>query len=224
MNEISIVIPCLNEERQIEKCLNSLNHKYIREKCEIILVDGKSSDLTVDKAKDLVDKCLITSPDRSNQLTLGASVASGSVLVFLHADTILNFKNVSDILSKGDNFRWGFFNLRFDIISNKYKWLSYMINLRSRIFNICTGDQCMVISKRIFFEIGGFPNIRLMEDLKICKDLKKVHQPYIFKTSVETSSRRWCTHGFLSTIFKMHFLRFLYYLGIDTKILRELYK
>tara|TARA_B100000945_G_scaffold32205_1_gene21986 strand:- start:1297 stop:1971 length:675 start_codon:yes stop_codon:yes gene_type:complete len=224
MKEISIIIPSLNEEKQIKKCLNSLNHKIIREKCEIILVDGKSSDQTINKARGLVDKCLITSPDRSNQLMMGASVANGSVLVFLHADTILSYKNISDILSKNDNFKWGFFNLSFDIMSNRYKWLSYMINLRSRIFNICTGDQCMVISKYIFDEIGGYPNIRLMEDLRISKNLKKVHQPHIFKTSIETSSRRWRTHGFLLTILKMHFLRFLYYLGIETKTLRELYK
>ena len=224
MKKISVIIPSLNEESQIKKCLNSLNRKLIREECEIILVDGRSSDLTIHNAKGLVDKCLITSPDRSNQLMVGASVASGSVLVFLHADTILNYKNVNDILSKNDNFKWGFFNLSFDIMNNKYKWLSYMINLRSRIFNVCTGDQCMVISKCLFFEIGGFPDIRLMEDIKICKNLKKFHQPNIFKTSIETSSRRWQTHGFLSTILKMHFLRFLYYLGIQTKILRELYK
>ena len=224
MKDISIIIPCLNEERQIRRCLNSLNHKCIREKCEIILVDGKSSDQTIYKARGLFDKCLITSPDRSNQLMVGASAACGSVLVFLHADTILTYKNISEILNKDKHFKWGFFNLTFETMSNKYKLLSYMINLRSRIFNICTGDQCMVISKCIFDEIGGFPNIRLMEDLKICKNLKKVHRPYIFKTSIETSSRRWRTNGFLSTILKMHFLRFLYYLGIETKILQNLYK
>ncbi len=224
MKEISIIIPCLNEEKLIKQCLNSLNHKLIREKCEIILVDGKSSDQTIYKARGLVDKCLITSPDRSNQLMMGASVASGSVLVFLHADTILSYKNVNDILNKNDNFKWGFFNLSFDIMSYRYKWLSYMINLRSRIFNFCTGDQCMVISKCIFDEIGGFPNIRLMEDLKICKNLKEIQHPYIFKTSIETSSRRWRAHGFFLTILKMHFLKFLYYLGINTKTLRGLYK
>ena len=224
MKEISIIIPCLNEEREINKCLNSLNFKYIRNKCEIILVDGKSTDNTVCKARELVDKCLIVSPDRSNQLMAGASIASGSILVFLHADTILSKENVDEILSKGDAYKWGFFNLKFDVLTYKYKFLSYLINLRSRVLDICTGDQCMVMNKSIFDEIGGFPDIRLMEDLEICSNLKKISRPYIFKTCVETSSRRWRANGFLMTIFKMHFLKVLYYLGTNTRVLQRLYK
>ena len=224
MKKISIIIPCLNEEKQIKKCLHSLNQKWIREECEIILVDGKSIDNTVYEAQGLVDKCLVIKPDRSNQLMLGASVANGTTLVFLHADTVLNHENLAEIISKDGAYEWGFFNLRFDIMTYEYKCLSYLINSRSSVFNICTGDQCMVIRKDIFDEIGGFPDIRLMEDLKICTNLKKFHQPYFFKTYVETSSRRWRSNGFLLTIFKMHLLKFLYYLGINTKMLRELYK
>ena len=224
MKEISIIIPCLNEEKQINKCLNSLNFKYIRNKCEIILVDGKSTDNTVCKVRELVDKCLIVSPDRSNQLMIGASIASGSTLVFLHADTILSHKNIDEILSKCDALEWGFFNLKFDVMTYEYKFLSYFINLRSKVFDICTGDQCMVISKSIFDKVGGFPNIRLMEDLEICSNLKNLFQPYIFKTHVETSSRRWRASGFLITILKMHLLKVLYYLGVDTRVLQKLYQ
>lgn len=224
MKKISIIIPSLNEETQIKKCLDSLNQKYIRKKCEIILVDGKSIDRTVCKAKGLVDKCLIIKPDRSNQLILGASVASCSTLVFLHADTILSQENIDEILRRNDSLKWGFFNIRFDIMSYEYKCLSNLINFRSRLFNICTGDQCMVIHRDIYNQIGGFPDIRLMEDLKICTSLKKIHPPYFFKTYVETSSRRWRSNGFILTVFKMHFLKILFYLGVNTRVLRELYK
>ena len=82
----------------------------------------------------------------------------------------------------------------------------------------------MVMNNDIFDEIGGFPDIRLMEDLEICSNLKKINKPYIFKTCVETSSRRWRSNGFLMTIFKMHFLKVLYYLGANTQVLQRLYK
>ena len=101
--------------------------------------------------------------------------------------------------------------------------LEFLINLRSRIFNYGTGDQCIFINKKLFTKINGFPNLELMEDIGICSTLKKKFSPSIIKSVVKTSARRWESRGFIRTVIKMRLLRLLYTMGFNTSLLRKLY-
>ena len=207
---ISIIIPTKNEANNILKNLIQLQRLRKLGSCEIILVDGESTDNTIMIANSLVDHIIITKPGRAHQQNIGASIARGNTLIFLHADT---FITEYQLLTAKDVIKeklWGFFKVSFDNKNFKYKFLAFLINLRTKIYNYGTGDQVLCISKKLFKHIKGFPNLKIMEDIKICSLLKRISNPVIIDSYVITSSRRWENDGFISTILKMRILRFLY--------------
>ena len=220
---LSIIIPTKNESKVILKTLLPLQKLRKNKTCEIILVDGNSSDSSIKIAKPYVDKILISQSDRSMQQNIGASVCKNNLLLFLHADTKINPKDVENIISQNKKITWGFFKIKFDNNKKKYRFLEFFINLRSILFKYGTGDQCLFMSKDIFYKVGGFPNIRLMEDIEICSSLNKVCDPKIINNIVTSSSRKWESHGFIRTIIKMRIYRILYFFGIDTSFLKSNY-
>jgi rSAM/selenodomain-associated transferase 2 len=209
---LSIIIPTKNESKVILKTLLPLQKLRKNRTCEIILIDGNSSDPSIKIAKPYVDKILISQSDRSIQQNLGASVCKNNLLLFLHADTKINPKDVENIISQNKKITWGFFKIKFDNNKKKYRFLEFFINLRSMLFKYGTGDQCLFMNKDIFYKVGGFPNIRLMEDIEICSSLNKVCNPKIINNIVTSSSRKWESHGFIRTIIKMRIYRILYFL------------
>ena len=215
---ISIIIITKNESSYIEKTLGNLQSLRLNYGIEIILVDGNSNDKTVKIAKPYVDKIITCSPKRSMQQNMGSHLASYENLLFLHADTYMPNKNHKEILDEICQNQWGFFRLCL-----KYRVLEFFINLRSKIFNYGTGDQGIFIKKSLFNEVGKFSELYIMEDIEICRKLKSVCKPYIIKSDLITSTRRWETYGFIKTIFKMRLLRLLYYLGIKNKRLNAFY-
>lgn len=220
---ISIIIPTLNESKIILDTVSNLQNLRKKKVCEIIVVDGKSTDNTCSLIRDLVDKLIIVNPNRSYQLNAGANVSKGEVLLFLHADTFISEENVMRLKDNKNKFNWGFFSLELSQNTFKYKILETCINLRSYIFNYATGDQGIFIKKEVFEQIKGFPNLELMEDLAICKSLKKISNPLIIKSNIMTSARKWEKDGFYLTVFKMRLFRILYALGLSTRILRRYY-
>jgi rSAM/selenodomain-associated transferase 2 len=220
---ISIIIPTKNEKKTIYHTLSSLQILRKKKICEIILVDGRSDDETINISKPYVDKILSISPNRSRQQNLGASIAEGEMLLFLHADTYISSKVLLKFYENHKNYKWGFFSIKLDHNSIKYRILEFLINLRSRIFKYGTGDQCIFINKKIFTKINGFPALELMEDISICSILKKKFSPSIIKSVVKTSVRRWESNGFVITVIKMRLLRLLYIMGFNTNLLRKLY-
>ena len=220
---ISIIIPTKNEKKSIYNTLSNLQILRKKKVCEIILVDGRSDDETINISKPYVDKILSISPNRSRQQNLGASIAEGEMLLFLHADTHISSKVLLKFYENHKNYKWGFFSIKLNHDSIKYRILEFLINLRSRIFKYGTGDQCLFINKKLFTKINGFPVLELMEDISICSILKKEFNPSIIKSVVKTSARRWESHGFLITVIKMRLLRLLYIMGFNTSLLRKLY-
>ena len=220
---ISIIIPAKNEKKTIYDTLSNLQILRKKKVCEIILVDGRSDDETINISKPYVDKILSISPNRSRQQNLGASIAEGEMLLFLHADTHISSKVLLKFYENHKNYKWGFFSIKLDHSSIKYRILEFLINLRSRIFKYGTGDQCIFINKKIFTKINGFPTLELMEDISICSILKKKFSPSIIKSVVKTSVRRWESNGFVITVIKMRLLRLLYIMGFNTNLLRKLY-
>ena len=220
---ISIIIPTKNEEALIHKTISNLQDLRKNNLCEIIIVDGMSNDKTVKFAEPYVDLITISKPNRGIQQNKGAMLASGDILVFLHADTTIT-KHQINVIRSTKNFNWGFFKISFGRNDLKYKFLSFCINLRSYLFKYATGDQVFCINKKFFEKVGGFPNYELMEDIKISSKLKKHSKPIIFKEYIKTSARRWENNGFIWTILKMRFLRLLYLLNVKPSKLKTYYK
>tara|TARA_B100001996_G_scaffold121304_1_gene91687 strand:- start:6276 stop:6941 length:666 start_codon:yes stop_codon:yes gene_type:complete len=220
---LSIIIPTKNESKIILKTLLPLQKLRKNKICEIVLVDGGSSDSSIKLAKPYVDKILISQSDRSIQQNIGASACRNDLFLFLHADTQINPTDVKNISLCGEKIIWGFFKIKFDSNKKKYRFLEFFINLRSILFKYGTGDQCLFINKNIFYKVGGFPNIRLMEDIEICTSLKKICKPKVINSRVISSPRKWESDGFIKTIIKMRIYRILYFFGINTRLLRDNY-
>ena len=220
----SIVIPTLNEESTLSSNLKFLRSLKEKLEAEIIVVDGQSYDKTKEIARSLTDKLYDVNPSRSLQLNKGITHADGEYYIFLHVDTIITDKGINSISNINDDFKWGFFPVKLDQKSLCYSFLTFCINLRSKLFNYCTGDQVLVIKKSTFYEVNGFREISLMEDIDISDRLKKIFDPVILDGHAITSSRRWKKHGYLRTILLMRLVRLLFYLGVDTKILAKIYR
>ena len=218
----SIIIPTLNEEKTIESCLSAI--QPLRSNCEIIIVDGGSTDNTIVIARSLADKVVSSDKGRARQMNNGARYASGNVLIFLHADTSLPENALQLIQQKLNSSRkWG----RFDIqLSGKHfmlKVIAQMMNWRSRLTGIATGDQVIFVTRLAFEKAGQYPEINLMEDIAICKTLKKISPPICLKAKVISSGRRWERYGIYKTILLMWNIRLRYFFGADPQILAFLY-
>ena len=175
-------------------------------------------------AKTLSCNVYISEASRSKQFNLGAKHARGKYLVFLHADTVLDNDAINHLKKVNKNTQWGFFNIKIKSNDFKYKMLSALINIRSRLFNYATGDQVMIVENNFFYRVKGFKEIYLMEDIELSNRMKKLSKPSLIKGLAITSSRRWKKYGFFKTILLMRFLRILYFLGVNDKFLASIYK
>nr|VFK61056.1 MAG: transferase 2, rSAM/selenodomain-associated [Candidatus Kentron sp. TUN]VFK70187.1 MAG: transferase 2, rSAM/selenodomain-associated [Candidatus Kentron sp. TUN] len=194
---------------------------------EVIVVDGGSTDETVRCADALADRVLVTEPGRARQMNAGAAVARGAALWFLHADTVVPADAdcvLLDALAAGR--AWGRFAVRLSG-ENRHPLLlvvARMMNLRSFLTGISTGDQGIFIQRRAFDAVGGFPEMPLMEDIVISRSLKgMVGRPACLGARLITSSRRWEENGILRTILLMWGLRLAFFLGVDSAWLARRY-
>ncbi len=219
----TIVIPILNEETKIRACLMQLQG-FRAKGIEVIVVDGGSVDKTPQLVEGLCDQFVSAVPCRAIQMNVGARQARGEMIFFLHVDTQLpeDFLEIINSIET-DNHCWG----RFDVKLSGQQWpfrvIETMINLRSRLTGIATGDQVIFMTQKIYRTVGGFPEIALMEDIAMSRKLRKIHSPLCLRQRVTTSSRRWEKHGIASTIIKMWWLRFSYFMGIDPARLAKQY-
>jgi rSAM/selenodomain-associated transferase 2 len=210
--QISIIMPVINEAAQLADKLQAL--QALRSRCELLLVDGGSSDASPAIAAPLVDQVLQSPRGRARQMNLGAEHAQAEVLLFLHADTRLPERAVELIMSAVEQGAvWGRFDVQFDSPQALFKLIACLMSARSRLTGITTGDQAMFITRRAFQAVGGFPEIALMEDIAISAALKKLGKPCCLKAKVITSARRWQHHGILTTILLMWCLRLRYFFG-----------
>ena len=221
---LSIIIPVLNEVRLIEACLGRLSDVRARG-TEIIVVDGGSQDGTAAIAESFADRVLPAPRGRASQMNAGANVAKGDILVFLHADTTL--PQDTDVLiekafAHSDRI-WGRFDTRIVPATPSLFVVAWLMNLRSRLSGIATGDQAIFVRKSAFMRVGGYPEIPLMEDIALSKKLKRISKPICLRAKVSTSARRWQKYGVTRTILLMWWLRLAYYLGADPKALARQY-
>jgi len=221
--KISIIIPVLNEENNLPKILCTLRN-FRDSGHEVIVVDGGSADNSLSIAHDGADVVVVSRPGRAAQMNHGAAVATGDVFLFLHADTVLPENAIHLISSlQGDSF-WGYFNIRLSGQKAIFRLIEWMINRRSSLSSIATGDQSIFVAKKLFNNINGFPEIELMEDIAISRLLKTETVPVCLPSQVLTSSRRWENNGIASTVLLMWKLRLFYFFGVSPEKLSKLYR
>ncbi len=222
---LSVIIPTLDEQEHIRLLLDDLA-ALRRDGHELILVDGGSSDSTRAAAAGLVDRIIATGRGRALQMNAGAGTATGDIFWFLHADSRVPPGAATALVRAcADGHAWG----RFDVRLSGGHWLlravERLMNLRSCVSGVATGDQGIFVARESFAAVGGFPELPLMEDIALSKALRRHARPHcIRQPRLLTSSRRWEERGILRTILLMWRLRLAYLLGIAPRRLARLYR
>ncbi len=224
MSRLSIIVPALDEAEGIAACLAPLAPLRARG-AEVLVVDGGSRDATAALAAPLSDRVLSAPRGRAAQMNAGAQAARADTLLFLHADTRLPPDADRLVLEglEGSGRAWGRFDVRIAGRGALLPVVAALMNARSRLTGIATGDQAMFARREAFARAGGFPPIALMEDVALSAALRRQGQPLCLRAKVETSGRRWERDGAVRTILLMWRLRLAYFLGADPARLAERY-
>jgi rSAM/selenodomain-associated transferase 2 len=224
MTRISIILPVLNEGEGIAATLDALADLRALG-AEVIVVDGGSRDATIQRARLRADRVISAPRGRALQMNAGAAKATGDVLLFLHADTRLPADADHVVLNglERSGRAWGRFDVKVEGRSPLLLIVGFLMSLRSRLSGIATGDQAIFVRRDAFQEAGGFAEIPLMEDIALCKRLKRVSRPLCLSDRVVTSGRRWDDNGVFATILLMWRLRLAYFFGADPRELAQQY-
>jgi len=218
MATTTVIIPVLNEAPHIEKLLAPLAD------IDVIVVDGGSDDNTLALLAGFNAKVIQGSKGRARQMNAGAAEATGDILIFLHADTRLPEGWQNNLRDFADSKKvWGRFHVQFDETSPAFSVIAFMMNWRSRLTGICTGDQAIFIRRTVFDQLNGFADIPLMEDIDISRRLRRESWPYCVSDKATTSARRWRTRGLIRTILHMWWYRLQYFFGVSPEKLVKSY-
>jgi len=218
---LSIVIPVRNDVAALSSLLAGLS-PMLDEFVEVIVVDGMSTDGSDAVALDHGCRVLTSEPGRGRQLNTGCRFAQGEWLWLLHADSRVP-PAALDFLRQPRAPGWGRFDVAFEPAAPGQLLIAAFMNLRSRITGICTGDQGIFLHRRLAAAIHGVPEQPLMEDVELCRRLKRLGPPLSPRIRLTTSSRRWQQHGLLTTVLTMWGFRLRYWWGADPDVLAKAY-
>ncbi|MCF4967060.1 TIGR04283 family arsenosugar biosynthesis glycosyltransferase [Nostoc sp. CMAA1605] len=221
--KISIIIPTLNEAGNIKQTIATTQPST---NIEIIVVDAGSQDDTVAIAESLGVKVILSTPGRAVQMNTGAAVASGEILLFLHADTRLppGFDDMIRTSLQQVGVRAGAFTLQIDASPFALRLVEWGVKWRSHFWQMPYGDQAIFITKAVFQEIGCFPELPIMEDFELMRRLKHQGKIVILATPVITSARRWLQKGILQTTLINQIMIIGYLFGVAPARLRNWYR
>ncbi len=221
---ISIIIPTLNEARGLADTLAPLQ-PLRGALAEIIVVDGGSSDGTMLIAKPLADRLLSSPRGRARQMNTGAAAARGDTLLFLHADTHIDAIALAQLqkLVSANKASWGRFDVQPDRQRLVFRVITTLMNWRSCITGIATGDQAIFVQRELFEQVGGYPDIALMEDIALSRRLKSKDKPACINTPVTIAMRYWEQHGILRSALRMWRLRLAYFCNMPPEKLHRRY-
>ena len=220
---ISVIIPTLNEEKELPQTLTQLDHV---KKLEVIVVDGGSADSTVKIAKTYGRRVLSSPKGRGVQLNFGAKASSGEILLFLHGDTRLpdKFDSLIHTTMNRKNCAAGAFSLRIDSPRKSLAMIAYCANLRSKYLQMPYGDQAIFTSKNIYAKAGGYAEVSIMEDYIFMQSIKKYGKICILDEEAITSARRWQNLGVIRTTLINQFIVFGYNCGVQLPTLASWYQ
>ncbi len=222
---LSIIVPMLNEATQLPELFAHLL-PFQRAGCEIVFADGGSVDGSARLAEMAGFTVVKTARGRARQMNAGAAKSNGDVLLFLHADTRLPqgaLRHITQALAVNEGC-WGRFDVCITGRPFMLRVVSRLMNWRSRLTGIATGDQAIFVRRTVFERLQGYPDQPLMEDVELCKRLKAFSRPACITQCVSTSGRRWETRGVWRTILLMWRLRWAYWRGMDAGELARLYR
>jgi rSAM/selenodomain-associated transferase 2 len=225
--KLSVVMPVLSEAAGIDAALEALAPLRAAGH-ELIVADGGSTDGTAGRAARRADLVIAAPRGRARQMNAGAARAHGEVLLFLHADTRLPpqaAEHVAAALAGGAH--WGRFDVVIEGPGPMFRVIAALMNARSRLTHIATGDQAIFVRRSLFEELGGYADQPLMEDIELCRRLKALPaagRPACLRQRVVTSGRRWQQHGTWRTIVLMWRLRWRYWRGEPAETLARLYR
>lgn len=222
VGRVAVIVPVLDEVRSIGATVRSV----LSSGAYCIVVDGGSTDGTLERAREQGALTLAARRGRAAQMNAGAREAGAfEILLFLHADVTLpdGWRTaVETAIDQGA--LWG----RFDVVLDSTSWVLGVVgdamNLRSRITGIATGDQAIFIRRASFDALGGFADLPLMEDVDLCTRLVRARLPRAaLRDRVRVSARRWERHGVARTVLLMWCLRFLWWVGVPADRLHRMY-
>lgn len=225
--DISVIIPVLNEASRINDAVKNLYSQGYPGTMEVIVVDGRKDGSTIKNIQNPGVMKISSVPGRGIQMNRGAEIASGEILVFLHADTLLPenaFLLIQEVM-KDRRVTSGAFDLSIDGRAFVYRIIEKTATLRSRITGIPYGDQVIFIRKSFFFRLGKYSEIPIMEDVDLMRRIKKAKGCVCFiEKPVKTSFRRWEKEGILQCTLRNWLLMTLYLCGINPEKLAKFYK
>ncbi|MDD3894245.1 MAG: TIGR04283 family arsenosugar biosynthesis glycosyltransferase [Syntrophomonadaceae bacterium] len=219
---ISIIIPTLNEEKNITRLLDSLQSLS---GVEIIVCDGGSSDATLKICRGFPVRVLSSQAGRGIQLNTGAQSAQGEIFLFLHADSMIENRILDDIrnaVTQGSG--WGCCTLGFSERTPLFFCIAFLSNLRAKVFSSCYGDQGIYCQRDLFRRNGGFPETIFLEDIMFSHRLRCQQRARVVEGIIFTSTRRFRKAGVWRTIGKMQMIKFLYAMGIKPERLWRWFK
>ena len=220
---LAIVVPMLDEAATLPALLVHLAGWRARG-CEVVLVDGGSRDDSVEMARAAGFRVLIAERGRARQMNAGAQACGRALLLFLHADTRLPEAADAMVRAALAVQAWGRFDVQIDGRPRMLRVVAALMNLRSRLSGIATGDQAIFVRREVFEALGGFPDQPLMEDIELSRRLLRVSRPACLRARVRTSGRRWEQRGVWRTIVLMWRLRWAYWRGVPAERLAEAYR
>jgi len=223
--KLSVIVPMLNEAQALASLLEQLE-RVARQGAEVILADGGSEDGSPSIAERAGFTVVHSARGRARQMNAAAAHATGDVLLFLHADSQLPDeagRHIAQSLSSGTHC-WGRFDVRISGRPTLLRLVSCLMNVRSRITGIATGDQAMFVMRSAFDAVGGFPDQPLMEDIELSKRLLRRSRPACIARRVVTSGRRWERDCVWHTILLMWRLRWDYWRGVPAQQLAKVYR
>lgn len=226
MKIISIIIPVVNESLALKANLPLLQG-WRTQGHEVIVVDGGSQDESLSVCDGLVDQLITSAAGRACQMNAGAAIAKGDLLLFLHIDTVLPDISAESLLHRmcgARRFDWGRFDVCLSGRHVAFRIIETMMNLRSRLSGVATGDQAIFVRRVCFENIGGYADLPLMEDVQLSKTLlEQVGRPLCLRLRVRSSSRRWEKHGIVRTVCLMWWLRLAFVIGVTPQHLHTQY-
>ena len=219
--KISIIIPILNEAKVLEKTLSQLQPELGTH--ELIVVDGGSTDNSV-RIAEKYGKVVISERGRAKQLNAGAAVATGDILIFLHADIWLEkgaLTSVATAISVG--YIGGGFRQKIDGESVLYRLIEIAGDIRGKYLKVFYGDSGIFLTRMNFEKIGGFPDVPILEEMEFSKCLRRLGKTTLLTPYIHISSRRWEASGIVRTTLNNWLITLLYFLGVSPEKLARLY-